>query len=64
MRTNTFSHLEGLCRAKRIVCERIHGRIELTTPNGGTTAECNNVAEALDVVRNDSTFCDLPIVFK
>lgn len=60
MRTNTFAHLEALCEAKGIVCERRRGRIELTTPNGGTTAECESVAEALDTYRNDDTFSSLP----
>lgn len=63
MKTNTFEHLESLCRAKRIVCERRGKRIELTTPDGGTTAECSTVTEALDTVRGDSTFAALPIVF-
>lgn len=62
MRANTFSHLEALASSKRIVCERTGKRITLTTPDGGTTAECDSVAEALDTLRSDSTFADLPIV--
>lgn len=62
MKTNTFSHLENLCAGKRIVCERRGKVIELTTPCGGTTAECDSVAEALDTVATDPTFSKLPIV--
>lgn len=62
MRTNTFSHLFALADARRIVCERTGKRITLTTPDGGTTAECDSVAEALDTLRSDPTFAALPIV--
>jgi hypothetical protein len=62
MKTNTFEHHESLARSKGIVCERRSARkIELTTPCGGTTAECATVAEALDTLRTDPTFSDLPI---
>ena len=61
MKTNTFRHLETLCAGKGIVCEKRGRKIELTTPDGGTTAECDSVAEALDTYRNDSTFSALPI---
>lgn len=61
MRTNTYEHLEGLARAKGVNCERRGKKIELTTPGGGTTAECATVAEALDTMRNDETFSKLPI---
>jgi hypothetical protein len=60
-RTNTFEHLESLCHGKGIVCERNGRKIELTTPDGGTTAECDSVSEALDTYRNDATFSKLPI---
>lgn len=60
MKTNTYAHLEKLCAAKRIVCERRGKKIELTTPDGGTTAECETVAEALDTFRNDPAFAALP----
>jgi len=62
MRTNTYSHLEALASSKRIVCERTGKRITLTTPDGGTTAECDSVAEALDTLASDPTFSALPIV--
>jgi hypothetical protein len=62
MRTNTFAHLEALASSKRIVCERTGKRITLTTPDGGTTAECDSVAEALDTLTGDPTFAALPIV--
>lgn len=62
MKPNTFTHLENLCRAKRIVCERYGKRIELTTPDGSVKAECATVAEALDTVQNDSTFFSLPTI--
>ncbi len=61
MKTNTFTHLEALCAGKGIVCERRGRKIELTTPCGGTCAECDNVRDALDTVRNDDTFAGLPI---
>jgi hypothetical protein len=62
MKTNTFEHLESLARSKGIICERRSVRkIELTTPCGGTTAECATVSEAFDTLRNDPTFSDLPI---
>jgi hypothetical protein len=64
MRTNTYSHLEALAASKRIVCERTGKRITLTTPDGGTTAECDSVAEALDTLSSDPTFADLPIVLR
>lgn len=60
-RPNSFARLEALCAAKEIVCERRGKKIELTTPCGGTTAECDSVAEALDTVQRDSTFADLPL---
>lgn len=37
MRTNTFSHLAGLCSPKEIDCERRKGRIELTKPSSKQT---------------------------
>lgn len=61
MRTDTFEHLQGLCASKGIVCERRGKKIEMTTPNGGTTAECESVAEAFDTLRGDPTFSELPI---
>lgn len=62
MKTNTFEHLQGLCAGKRIVCERNGRKIDLTTPDGSVSAECESVAEALDVVGHDPAFCKLPIV--
>ena len=65
MKTNTFEHLENLCRAKGIVCERYsRNRITLTTPSGGTEAECKTVTEALDCIRHDETFCNLPVILR
>lgn len=62
MKTNTFEHLENLCRLRRIVCERRHSRkIELTTPDGGTTAECVSVADALNTLHSDTAFSSLPL---
>lgn len=61
MKTNTYQHLENLAAAKGIVCERTGRKIELTTPDGSVTAEDYSVADALDTLRNDSTFSDLPI---
>jgi hypothetical protein len=61
MRTDTFEHLQRLCAGKGIVCERRGKKIELTTPSGGTTAECESVAEAFDTLRGDPTFSELPI---
>lgn len=61
MRTNTFEHLQGLCAGKGIVCERRGKKINMTTPDGGTTAECESLAEAFDTLRGDPTFSDLPI---
>jgi len=61
-RINTFSHFNGLCDSKRIVCERRGKKISLTTPDGATTAECDSVKDAMDTVRNDPTFANLPIV--
>lgn len=61
-RADTFSHLEGLAWGRGVVCERYSARrIELTTPDGGTSAVCESVAEALDIMRNDSAFCKLPL---
>ncbi len=64
VRADTFEHLQGLCAGKGIICERRGRRIELTTPCGGTTAECSSIGEALDTYRNDPTFSDLPIQFR
>lgn len=61
MKTNTFKHLENLCAVKGIVCERRGRKIELTTPGGGTTAECESLAEALDTYRTDPAFSTLPV---
>lgn len=61
MRTDTFEHLQGLCAGKGIVCERRGKKIDMTTPNGGTTAECDSVAEAFDTLRGDPTFSELPL---
>lgn len=61
MRIDTFEHLQGLCAGKGIVCERRGKKIDMTTPDGGTTAECESVAEAFDTLRGDPTFADLPI---
>lgn len=61
MKTNTYDHLENLAAAKGIVCERRGRKIELTIPSGAVTAECDSVAEALDTMRGDPTFSDLPI---
>lgn len=61
MRTDTFEHLQGLCAGKGIICERRGKKIEMTTSDGGTTAECESVAEAFQELRSDPTFADLPI---
>lgn len=61
IRANSFASLEALCSGKRIACERRGKKIELTTPDGGTTAECASLAEAWDTYRNDGAFCHLPI---
>lgn len=63
MKTNTYDHLENLAASKGVVCERARSgrKIELTTPCGGTTAECDSVTEALDTMRGDPTFSNLPI---
>lgn len=62
MRTDTFAHLENLCRSKRIVCERNGRKINLITPDGSVNAECESLAEAFDTLKNDNTFAKLPIV--
>lgn len=62
MRTDTFAHLENLCRSKRIVCERNGRKINLITPDGSVNAECESLAEAFDTLKNDPTFANLPIV--
>lgn len=61
MKTNTFENLEKLCRGKKIVCERRGKKIELTTPCGGTTAECDSLAEAFDTYHTDPAFDKLPM---
>lgn len=61
VRANSFASLERLCAGKRIVCERRGKKIELTTPDGSVTAECESLAEAWDTYRNDHAFCNLPI---
>jgi len=61
MRTNTFTNLQRQCQIKGVVCERSRGKIEMTTPDGGTTAECLTVAEAMETLHHDSTFASLPI---
>lgn len=60
----TFDRLQSLCACRGIVCERTRGKIELTTPNGGTTAECDTVAEAYDTLNSDTTFSTLPILLR
>lgn len=62
MRTDTFAHLEKLCQAKRIVCERNGKKINLITPDGSVNAECESLTEAFDTLKNDDTFAKLPIV--
>lgn len=63
MRSGSFNHLQALCAGKGIVCERNRSktRIELTTPDGGTTAECESIAEAWDTYKGDPAFANLPI---
>jgi len=60
VRTNTLSHLKNMCAIKDIVCEKTRGRIELTTPDGSTTAECATVEEALAELKGHP-FAELPI---
>lgn len=54
-----FANLQTACAAKRVVCERRGRKIEMTTPCGGTAAECETVAEAWDTLINDPTFSGL-----
>lgn len=61
MNKNTFKNLESHCYARGIVCERYGRKIEMTTPDGSTTAECSTVQEGFDTLQNDSTFSSLPI---
>lgn len=58
----TFERLVSACGQHGIVCNKSRGRIELTTPNGGTTAECATVREAWDTFENDTTFSSLPVL--
>lgn len=58
----TFERLQQACGLRGIVCERTRGKIELTTPNGGTTAECATVREAWDTYEGDTTFSSLPVL--
>jgi len=61
-RAGSFYNLQQLCAAKGIVCEYKNSRvIEMTTPRGDTTAECETVREAFDTLRHDDTFAKLPI---
>lgn len=61
-RTDTREHLEAIARSKGIACQPGRNRtIELTTPCGGTTATCEGVRDALDTLRSDPAFRDLPI---
>lgn len=66
MNTETFTHLENLCAAKHIGCERASQGsplIKLTTPDRKITRFCKGVREALEVVRNDPVFSSLPLQF-
>lgn len=56
----TFERLVTACKLRGIICEKSRGKIELTTPNGGTTAECETVREAWETYEGDSTFSSLP----
>lgn len=56
-----FHHLQADCRAKGVVCERSGRKVELTTPDGSVTAECDTVAEAIDAFHYDATFASLPV---
>lgn len=60
----TFERLQSICASKAIVCERRGRKVELTTPCGGTTAECDGVNDAYATLANDPTFHDLPIVLR
>lgn len=61
MKTGSFEHLEQYCTARGIVCQRVGRTIELTTPDGGTTAEEPTLAEAWSTVQGDTTFSTLPV---
>ena len=57
----TFKQLEIACKQKGIVCERTGRTVELTTPDGGTTAECETVGEAVNTFFYDHVFASLPV---
>lgn len=61
MRSDTFEHLEALCATRRVVCERRGKKVLLTVPDGSVQAECDGVRDALDTMRTDPTFKDLPL---
>lgn len=60
-RQTAFNRLVSKCNAQGIVCERFGRRIELTTPDGGTTAVCHSVTDAWAEYHNDPAFFALPL---
>lgn len=61
MRSDTFEHLEALCATRRVACERRGKKVLLTVPDGSVQAECDGVRDALDTMRTDPAFKDLPL---